>query len=48
MDPEVLAARIEVLEEAVRVLQSSDAELHNRIDLLLNPGGQFFRKCTDY
>ena len=41
MDPEVLAARIEVLEEAVRVLQ-------NRIDLLLNPGGQFFRKCTDY
>jgi hypothetical protein len=47
-DPEALAARIEVLEEAVRALQRSNTELHNRIELPLNPGGKFSRKCTDY
>lgn len=48
-DPKVLAARIEVLEEAVRTLQESNAELRDRIDALLNPpAGQFPSKRTDY
>jgi DNA-binding HxlR family transcriptional regulator len=43
-DPKVLAARVNVLEEAVRALQSSNTELHNRIDLFLNPAGRFSSK----
>ena len=37
MDPRVLVARIAVLEDAVRALQSSDAELRRQINLLQNP-----------
>jgi hypothetical protein len=40
-DPKVLTARIAVLEEAVRTLQSSNTELRDRIDLFLDPAGQF-------
>ena len=43
-DLQVLAARVEVLEEAVRVLQSSNAELRDQLHLLRNPAGQFSQK----
>ena len=43
-DPELLAARVQLLEEAVRTLQRSNAELLARMDALLNPTGQFSGK----
>ena len=47
-DPELLAARVERLEEAVRTLRRSNAELLAQMDTLLSPAGQFSGKSIDY
>ena len=43
-DQQVLAARVEALEEAVRALQDSNAELRDQLHLLRNPAGQCSQK----
>ena len=47
-DPELLAARVELLEEAVRTLQRSNTELLAQMDALLSPAGQLSSKSVDY
>ena len=47
-NPELLAARVQLLEEAVRTLQRSNTELLAQMDALLSPAGQFSGKSIDY